>query len=288
MEGESPSSELTAFSVPNGYAGDIVTCHGFAWPIPNIEWTRVGGPLPLGVSFDVSENAGGVTVARLSVDDSFSASATGMYMCTVSYKDDPGVAVSEIIEILEGSTTTTPAPCNVHSTSVNFQLRVLTTSCQQWDASLIEHIEDSFPEELSAIIEDDCQCSVGSGTVVVDSLRCSGDPSKPGASLFRGTIETDSVAQTEQVYCTLLNLQQRGALVNVNGNLRKFDSNCSLGVDSFTAEECVAMNTGSSFDVKLIIYIVAPVVGTLVVVVILMLICIISKSGRRGKATINR
>lgn len=284
---ESPSTGLTAFSVPNGYAGNIVACHGFAWPTPNVEWTRVGGPLPLGVSFDVRESDGGNTVARLSIDDSFSASATGMYMCTVSYKDEPDVAVSQTIEILEGSTTVTPTTCSVSSASINFQVRVSTTDCQEWDSSLMEVISTSFAENLDTIVEDDCQCSLEPGSIAVESLKCSGVPNMQGASLFRGTIETDSVAQTEQVFCTLLAWQQSGPLVNVNGDLHEVDSVCSLAVDSFTAEECVPMDTGSSFDVQLIIYIAAPVGGTvLLVVVVLMLICIFSKCGRRGKATL--
>ena len=283
MVGQSPSA-FTAYSVPTGHAGDVLTCHGFAWPAPMIEWARVDAPLPLGVSSIMTENPGGIVIARLRIDDGFSASATGQYVCMVTYMD---VTDSEIIEIVEGSTVIpSPTTCpEVSSTTMLFQARVLTTNCQEWDASTMESISSSFAEDLVRVIEDDCQCSVPLGTITVDSLKCSEDIT--GASLFRGTIETDSVDRTEEFSCTLLAWQQRGSLVNVNGNLHEVDSACSLRVDSFTAQECVAMEINdNSFDIKLIIYIAAPVGGTLLVVIVLAIICIACyKSGRRETVT---
>lgn len=286
------SAPSPTFVIPTSYVGVALTCTGFAWPSPSVQWLKNGGSLPSGMTSEMVQSSAGLVSAKLRWTRVFSSADVGQYTCLVSSNNNTVQSTVEIVPSSPTVTTEPPPSCSIESTSVFFQVRVLNASCNQWATLLREHIGDQFQQELSRIVETDCNCTLPPDGIQINSPpQCS--ENSPGGVVFRGTIRNSTAPTTEEIFCTILAWQQGGSLVNLNANLYRVDSQCSLQVDSFTSQECAVAPTTptpttptAEADIQTIIIIAASVGGALVVgllIVVLVLCCIYCCYGKKRK-----
>ncbi len=289
----------STYAIPGSYIGVALTCTALAWPKPTIRWVRVGGEeLPDGVvsegSADSATDTSTTVSARLRWNRGFTDADEGQYTCVVSWDnyDNLDKSDSRTVEILRTTdvlSSPTPKPvCTISSPTVAFQLRVLTEGCDAWDTQLYEHIRSDFSEELRSILISSCNCTVAPAAIQINSLACS--QAREGAVVFEGLIETDVVSQTEQIYCSLLSWQESSPEVLVSNELYTVDATCQLPLDADSDEECVAARTESDdLDIRIIIYIVAPVaLAIAVLAVVICCLCCFSKKMRSKRDLNNR
>ena len=264
-----PSASTPTFAIPASYTGVALTCSGFAWPPPTVQWLKNDRPLPSGISSEQTSPGPGIVSALLKWTRGFVASDMGQYKCLVRWDN---TTVQSTVEIVKGSIVTEPPPsCNVDTTSIFFQVRVLEAGCDQWDAALKEHVGNQFQQELLRIVETECNC-----TVQLDSIQINNPPqcseNAPGGVVFRGTIRAQTVAATEEIFCAIFSWQRGGSLINLNENLYHVDSQCMLRVDSFTSQECAVTPTSPSIDTKTTIIIAVSGAGGLLAVFVVLAI----------------
>ena len=277
----SPSASIevstsTGYLVPTGFTGVAITCGAFAWPPPFVEWLYEGDSLPEGVqSFTAGIDGTGSRSARLVFTTGFSSSLNGQYQCVVKESETSSSAsVVRNFELTETETITPTAPpsCSASSSQVNFQLRVLDTDCSSWSNSLKDTIRSAFRDEIMLIAQMECNCTVSQSTIQITDLPTCSTKVENGV-VFRGTIETSSVTETETVFCALAEWQQANPSININGQLFQVDPGCSLRLDSFSDQECVAVTTPSPIDqITLILVIAVPVGGILLIILVLLLL----------------
>ena len=267
-----PSASTPTFAIPASYIGEALTCSAFAWPAPNIQWLKNDRPLPSGVSSEQLSPGLGIVSAVLIWTRPFASSDVGTYKCLVRWDN---TTIQSTVEVVQGSIVTEPPPsCNVDTTSIFFQVRVLEAGCDQWDAALKERIRNQFQQKLFRIVEVECNCTLQANSIQINNpLQCS--ENDPSGVVFRGTMRAQTVAATTAIFCSILGWQQGGSLINLNENLYLVDSQCVLRVDSFTSQECAV--TSQDPDINTIILIAALVGGVLfaaIVVMVIVLCCI--------------
>ena len=262
--------------MPTGFTGVAITCGAFAWLPPFVEWLYVGDSLPEGVqSFTAGIDGTGSRSARLVFTTGFSLSLSGQYQCVVKESEESlSTPVVRNFELTETETVTTTAPpsCSASSSQVNFQLRVLDTNCPSWSNPLRDTIRSAFRDEIMLIAQMECNCTVTQNTIQITDLPTCSTKVENGV-VFRGTIETSSVIETESLFCTLLNWQQANPSININGQLFQVDSGCSLRLNSFSDPECVAVTTPSPIDQMTLLATVLPV-GAILAMVLLVLLTV--------------
>ncbi len=181
----------------------------------------------------------------------------------------------ELIESGDDTSTAPPTTCSVTNSLVNFQIRILETDCISWGDSLKQSIANAFEDEIMRIIQLECNCTVTSDFVqTIEPPTCS--TMINNGVVFRGKIETNSVDQTENVFCALSNWQQSSPSVNINGQLFTVDSNCFIRVDSFSSpecSECLACEPSGLDPETLIIIIIGAVFGVVMVFLIICCVC---------------
>ena len=271
-------SSSNSYLVPTGFTGTAITCSTFGWPAPFVEWLYEGSDtLPDGVQFTISGTSGSASQsARLVFTTGFSSSHTGEYQCVVKESESANPSAVESRRLIETGTMVTPtAPpsCSVSNSQVNFQLRVLETYCTSWSNSLKEIIRNAFQEEIMGIVQIECNCTVSQNTILILVQPVCSTMVENGV-VFRGTVETSSVSDTETVFCALSSWQQTNPSININNQLFQVDSGCSLWLNSFSDTECETVNTSTLDQMTLILVIAVPASGVLIVIVILLVLII--------------
>jgi len=285
------TTSTSSFSVPSGYTGNILTCSGFGWPPPQIEWV-VAGEMPT----DTTPNMEQVPFvsARLALTQ-FAEGDVGNYSCIVRAQDGSGRSHVETVALMLNSNPVTsdrPAPeCVVNSASMQFQLRVLEADCDNLiNSQNTQVIAGDIQNELLNVISTECS------TCFSISVTPSCSKAVPGAILFSGTISTGSSQSTESVFCTLDSWIQSRPLMRVSNALYSVDDSCVLASGS-SSTECVLplTTTGASNDVvistTILIAICAGAGGLLFILVSIIVIgcCVFSSHCRRsGKKGLNR
>ncbi len=230
----------------------------------------------------------GQVSAKLRFRTGFNSNLSGAYQCVVKDSEVSSVAVNESRELIETgdvTSTTPPRSCSVSNSLVNFQIRILETDCTSWGDPLRQSIANAFEDEIMSIIQLECNCTVSSDFVQTLELPTCSTMINNGV-VFRGKIETNSVDQTENVFCALSTWQQSSPSVNINGQLFVVDSDCSIRLDSFSNPECVASEPVIGIDNDtLIIVIAAPIGAVVVVVTVILIACCVSCYCRRLKKT---
>ena len=192
----------------------------------------------------------------------FVSSDIGTYKCLVSWNN---TTIQSTVDIVQGSIVS--SVCSVNTTTIFFQVRVLEARNEQWDAILNEHIGNQFQQELFRIVETECNCTLRPDSIEINNPPQCNENATNGV-VFRGTIRAQTVATTEEIFCTILDWQQRGSSINLNENLHHVDSQFVLRVNSFTSQECTV--PPNSEHIRTIILIVASVGGVLLAVVVVL------------------
>ena len=257
--------------------GTAITCSAFAWPPPTVEWSKSSGVLPSGVESSTTTN-GGIVVSELVFSERFSASNIGVYRCEVrSSEDVEEKTVSQLVELYQGSSSasTQQKGCQkVSSDSIIFQLRVSTSQCNSWTLTQQSEIAREFESLLFRVVSTQCEeCGVTQDHVTVVTLRCS--DYIDGGVVFRGMLQTDLAARTEQIFCVLSRWQESGSLVSIDDDRYAVDSQCSLQLDSYDTPECTE-DEATSLDMNMIILIAVPSGGVFLICVIVVLVSMCS------------
>ena len=220
--------------------------------------------------------------ARLTWTSGFTDSDAGNYECVVHKPNTEVPLTSQVVELKAGppAPTLPPMSCSVEQQSINFQIRVLGTSCDSWEGVQGEDIAN----ELLSVVRTECDCTVEDSSLeVTGSAQCSGEVN--GAAVFRGRIEATSQQDTESIFCTLFSWQQKMPLIRVNDQLRTVDTTCSLRAsNSPNSEECVAPVDSPGFGPVQIAITVGAIVGTAILVVAVLIIVLINCYCRRTRS----
>ncbi len=273
------------YQVPTGFTGLALTCLAFGWPTPHVEWLYMDNTLPDGVvsSRSILPSMGQIS-ANLRFRVGFNSSFTGAYQCVVRDNEQSDEAMRQERHLFEDSIVSTSSPpptCTVSSTQIHFQIRILETDCTSWGDSLRESFSNAFEDDIARIIQMECNCTLMPDFVQTLELpMCS--PIVANSVVFRGTIETDTAAQTEKAYCALSNWQQSSPSININSKFFNVDSDCFLRVDSFSSPECSSGEPGLDTD-TLIIIIAASVGAVVLIIFVVLIICCVSCCLRKNK-----
>ncbi len=233
------TTSISSFSVPSGYTGYVLTCSGFGWPPPQIEWV-VAGEMPTETTSNTEQVP--FVSARLAISQ-FAEENVGNYSCIVRVQDGSGRSHVETVTLTLNSNPVTsecPTPeCAVTSASMQFQLRVLEADCDNLiNSQNTQVIAGDIQNELLNVISTECMSCL----VMIDSISISVTPSCskaiPGAFLFSGTISTRSLQSTETAFCALDSWIQSRPLLRVSNALYSVDDSCVLASGG-SSTECV-------------------------------------------------
>ena len=270
-------STSTGYLVSTGFTGVAITCGAFAWPPPFVEWLYEGHSLPEGVqSFTARIDGTGSQSARLVFTTGFSSSYNGKYQCVVKESETfSSTSVVRNFELTETKTTITPtAPpsCSANSSQVEFQLRVVDSNCSSWSNSLKETTRKIFHQSIISILQILSNYTLSQNTIQIPDLPTCSTKMENGV-VFRGTIETSSVIETETVFCALAEWQQANSSIHINNELLQVDSGYPLQPESSSDSECVTETT-SLLDPVIVLSAISTVL--LVLVVVLFIVCCIA------------
>lgn len=210
----------------------VVTCNAFGLPPPSVEWS-----VPQSSEATTSHIRQSVFISTtLQFSNGFLLNDVGTYDCIVQNS-----TVSESITLSQAASPaiiTAPAPCQVNSKNVSFQLRVLTTDCSPWDEALKQQIASNFKYVLTGGIISQCQSCV----IDVDEIMVTQGPDcsvvKDGATVFQGSIWNNKINDTRDTFCALRNWWMLRPLVRISDDLQLTDVDCVMLVDSKTPREC--------------------------------------------------
>ncbi len=237
------TTSTSSFSVPSGYTGNVLTCSGFGWPPPQIEWV-VAGEMPTETTSN-SEQVPFVS-ARLAIFQ-FAEENVGNYSCIVCAQDGSGKSHMETVTLTLNSNPVTserPTPeCAVTSASMQFQLRVLEADCDNLiNSQNTQVIAGDIQNELLNVISTECtSCLAMIGSISI-SVTPSCSKAIPGAFLFSGTISTGSPQSTKTAFCALDSWIQSRPLMRVSNALYSVDDSCVLASGG-SSTECVLPTT---------------------------------------------
>ncbi len=290
------TTSTSSFSVPSGYTGNVLTCSGFGWPPPQIEWV-VAGEMPTETTSNTEQVP--FVSARLAISQ-FAEGDVGNYSCIVRAQDGSGKSHVETVTLMLNSNPVTserPTPeCAVTSASMQFQLRVLEADCDNLiNSQNTQVIAGDIQNELLNVISTECMsCLAMIGSISI-SVTPSCSEAVQGALLFSGTISTGSPQSTETAFCALDSWIQSRPLMRVSNALYSVDDSCALASGGSSAE-CVLLSTttGESNDVVIsmtlliIICACAGVLFLLVVAIIICCCCCFCRNRKKGEMDLKR
>lgn len=228
--------------IPANYAGVVLTCSAFA--APELNWFK---NTEIGRESTTSNirNGEGVTSAELIFRNGFKAINAGEYICSA----DVVSSQTAIFTIDLGDAQLSEPSCSVDSPSRLFQIRVLDTPCNEWDASLKQLIKYQFLRSIIVILSTQCdECSINDDNLMIThGPICSSERKR--AALFRGIIANSSIA-----FCALNTWQRSGPVMVINNNLHIVDRLCNSKITSLYAPECQA-SVGESAMIGDIVFI---------------------------------
>jgi hypothetical protein len=218
------SDTPSALNVPLGYKGTVVTCSALGWPTPTISWVSdVGNLAGTRIVSDPLQNGSAFVSVSLSWRDKFRESDVGNYTCMVEASDSSVISsqkvslfsIMKIIHTTELPTSQAPHACPmINSSKVEFQMQVvLNVDCQMWTEEQKADIVSNFTRELMNIVSTACQnCMDTTEDIqVIDGPTCSKQVER--AAIFRGTISTESLSRTRDIFCALNQWQQSGSSI---------------------------------------------------------------------------
>jgi hypothetical protein len=215
------SDTPSALNVPLGYKGTVVTCSALGWPTPTISWVSdVGNLAGTRIVSDPLQNGSAFVSVSLSWRDKFRESDVGNYTCMVEASDSSVISsqkviIMKVIQTTELPTSQAPHACPmINSSKVEFQMQVvLNVDCQMWTEEQKADIVSNFTRELMNIVSTACQnCMDTTEDIqVIDGPTCSKQVER--AAIFRGTISTESLSRTRDIFCALNQWQQSGSSI---------------------------------------------------------------------------
>ena len=258
-------------SVPPEYTGTVLTCSGFAWPPPHIEWTQASGDLPNGVS-SVVRTSNGIVMSELVLAAPFDASHDGTYACAVSSPETEYFAaktVSYSIQLSLGAAET--------QEPVLIQLRISTSNCALWMPQTQTQIREDVQSILHRVVSADCEdIAVSSEQIVLNSSQCLDG----GQLVFSGSLSsTLSTSLTDKIMHVLTRWKNSGPLVSINDSLHAVDAQFPLQSDN-VHESCKLTNC-STTDIFIII--VSPVAGGVVLLAVVLIAVWLYRKFKRQK-----
>ena len=258
-------------SVPPEYTGTVLTCSGFAWPPPHIEWTQASGDLPNGVS-SVVRTSNGIVTSELVLAAPFDASHEGTYACAVSSPEIEYFAaktVSHSIQLSLGAAET--------QEPVLIQLRISTSNCALWVPQTQTQIREDVQSILHRVVSADCEdIAVSSEQIVLNSSQCLDG----GQLVFSGSLSsTLSASLTDKITHVLTRWKNSGPLVSIDDSLHAVDAQFPLQSDN-VHESCKLTNCSTT---DIVIIIVSPVVGGVVLLAVVLIAVLLYRKFKRQK-----
>lgn len=262
---------LSSFTlrIPLDHRGVILTClvYGFS-TTPNVQWFKI---TENGQETRVSNNILGDSTkfisSRLIFQNGFKTADAGRYYCSM-----PSNSTQNAVFMLESGETRLLLPsCSVNKPLVYFQIRVLSTQCEEWDEYLRGRVELQVLGSLQGVLSTECEsCPINDDTLaLIEQPICRG-----GAVLFKGVIANTIIEQTEAIFCALYNWQILGPTIVINDTWHHVDRACKLRITSPDEPECGSDVQGAALTSAAVggsmsgLLVVGAVVGIAVVLVV--------------------
>jgi hypothetical protein len=273
-------SSTATVEVPTNFMGTLLTCSGYAWPPPAIQWTSPSGDLPCGMTSHTRTQRGGVTTAELVLDAPFNSSCVGQVQCLVlqdQFMEVEAENVSYSVDLTLGGDFDPE-----HAAEFRLSVNTLHPVCSLWTEKQKSRMRTSFGRVLSRVVTS--QPMERSQCITVSHLSCDGE-----RVLFGGTVRNCPSSTGAQVQVTafysILSWKNRGPLVYLNGSLCRVDpefpfcspdSPCELNNSRERADSLTGINIG--------LYVVGGAVFVLVLLLLGVFIYKLRRASRKHPA----
>lgn len=222
----------TTVSVPTNYREAVLTCLAYGSPaITSLSWVKITESGQKQIISDTTNRDSRLFVfVEIVFENGFQSSDAGNYSC-IPYINDRALPHTAVYTITRGFTVH-PVQCSVNTDVVYFEIRVLNTSCGEWDPTLKQLITFQILRSIKGILAVNCdECSVDDTNLVSNGLvMCSSKVE--GAALFRGLISNSARQNIKNIFCALRNWQQVRPAIIINDSLRQVDRRCNLMMSS--------------------------------------------------------
>jgi hypothetical protein len=258
----------TLFEVPENFIGTLLTCSGYGWPAPRVQWTPLDELALCGLTSETRTHSDGVVKAELILDTPFNRS------CEVGVKCE--VVLDSLVlgrEVENASYSVyLKAGSDTHQRPVTeFQLSLRPRGslvCSLWTDKDTSRIKTDLGQALSRSVsttrDTKHEC------INISSVTCDGDR----VSVI-GTLQDCSTTEpSETTLYSFLRWKNSGSLVSLNGTLCEVDPELPL---CLTGSECgllsqISEDTCNSFmGITVGLY----VVGGAILLSAMVLICVI-------------
>ena len=264
----------TTFEVPKNFVGTLLTCSGYGWPVPRIQWTPLDELVQCELISETRTYSDGVVKAELIVNNPFNQSCAVRVQCKVVLADG-GLVVGREVENASISVDLRQGPDTHQTSATKFQLSLTALSslkCSLWTNKDKSRIKTELGQALSRSVTTSLEHTTSDDCINISSLTCDGDR----VLSVGGTLQDCSaIGPSDSTLYSFLLWKNRGPLVSLNGTLLQVDPLFPL---CLTGSECGLSQSSedtcsSSTDITIGLYVVSGAILLCAMVLIAVILC---------------
>lgn len=233
------TSTSSSFLIPAGYTGTVLTCAGYGWPTPNIQWFY-NNEVVSGGAVSVRTSNSPFVSAHLTWVTGFTSSDTDNYTCLIG-ANDTAVSHSQSVHLQSSSVpaSSSKSKCSVGLSQAYFIIRVLDTDCLMWEPELKGTIAENFHNKLTNVISVQCPgCMISRNDIDILGVPTCSNQIKNAMNL-KGSITVENATRRSDILCALKMWQENGPLIVLMNELHLVDTSCPLA-SSLSSSECTS------------------------------------------------
>ena len=214
----------TAVEVPVGFTGTLLTCSGYAWPVPTVRWAPLDTlDLPCGMSSKTRTYRDGVVTASLAMESPFNGSCVGRAKCEVALHV-PGWGTEDITHTVDLDEEEEGELRRV--TQFQLTLKTNQVQCSKWT----EKERLLLGRDLSRVLSRSVVQSLNKNRecVNISTLTCDTDRiTVSGSAMLDCQSDNPHKLETTTLYLFLM-WKNSGPLVSLNGTFWQVDPEFAL------------------------------------------------------------
>ena len=258
----------TLFEVPENFIGTLLTCSGYGWPAPRVQWTPLDELSLCGLTSETRTHSDGVVKAELMLDTPFNRSCEVGVKCEVVLDS---LVPGREVENASYSVYLKAGPDTHQIPVTEFQLSLRPRGslvCSLWTDKDTSRIKTDLGQTLSRSVTS--APDTKNECIDISSVTCDGDR----VSVI-GTLQDCSTTEhSETTLYSFLGWKNSGSLVSLNGTLCEVDPDfplCLTGSESCgllgqdTCSSCMGITVG--------LYVVSGAILLSAMVLICVILC---------------
>ena len=257
----------TLFEVPENFIGILLTCSGYGWPAPRVQWTPLDELSLCGLTSETRTHSDGVVKAELMLDTPFNRSCEVGVKCEVVLDS---LVLGREVENASYSVYLKAGPDTHQIPVTEFQLSLRPRGslvCSLWTDKDTSRIKTDLGQTLSRSVTS--APDTKNECIDISSVTCDGDR----VSVI-GTLQDCSTTEhSETTLYSFLGWKNSGSLVSLNGTLCEVDPDFPL---CLTGSECglLGQDTCSScMGITVGLYVVSGAILLSAMVMICIILC---------------